>query len=134
MSKLGTEITLNATFDDAIAQVTEALAAHGFGVISRIDMDAKFKDKLAIDFRRYTILGACNPALAHKAVSDQAEVGLLLPCNVTVEEHGAGALVRIIDPEAMLSGGGLEETPVIRELMTDAKEKLDRAASALRAD
>lgn len=76
----------------------------------------------------------CNPALAHRADSDQAEVGLLLPCNVTVEEHGEGALVRIIDPEAMLSGGGLAATPVIRELMTDAKEKLDRAASALRAD
>lgn len=133
MTSMGTEITLHQPFDKALQTVTDALAANGFGVISRIDMDAKFKEKLGVEFRRYTILGACNPGLAHRAVTDQPQVGLLLPCNVTVEEQGDGSLVRIIDPEAMLSAPGLEATPVIRELMADAQEKLQSAAEQLRS-
>lgn len=132
MASLGTEISLDLAFDDAVEKVTDALAAEGFGVISRIDMDEKFREKLGVEFRRYVILGACNPALAHEAVSDQPQIGLMLPCNVTVEEEGAGALVRIIDPKAMMSVEGIEQTGVIRDLMTDAKERLGRAADALR--
>lgn len=132
MASLGTEISLDLAFDDAVEKVTDALAAEGFGVISRIDMDEKFREKLGVEFRRYVILGACNPALAHEAVSDQPQIGLMLPCNVTVEEEGAGALVRIIDPKAMMSVEGIEQTGVIRDLMTDAKERLGRGADALR--
>lgn len=129
---LGTEVSLSQPFDKAVEATTAALAAEGFGVISKIEMDKAFKEKLGVDFRRYVILGACNPKLAHKAVSDQPEIGLLLPCNVTVEEAEGGATVRIIDPEAMLSGEGIKATPVIRELMDDAKTRLGRVAESLR--
>ena len=132
MASLGMEVTLEGPFDTALERVTAALAKEGFGVISRIDMDQKFKEKLGADFRRYVILGACNPALALKAVTDQPQVGLMLPCNVTVEAEGAGVRVRIIDPAAMMSVEGIEQTPVIRELMTDARDRLARAAEALR--
>lgn len=133
MTSLGMEVELAESFDAAVARVTDALGAEGFGVISRIDMDQKFKEKLGADFRRYVILGACNPALAMKAVTDQPQIGLMLPCNVTVEAQGAGALVRIIDPEAMMSVEGIEQSDVIHELMADARERLGRAAEALRA-
>jgi uncharacterized protein (DUF302 family) len=129
---LGLEVRLSKPFDEAVEAVTEALSKEGFGVISRFDMDKAFKEKLDVDFRRYTILGACNPGLAHKAVSDQPEIGLLLPCNVTVEADGDASIVRLIDPEGMLSAGGVERTAVIEELMADAKTRLARAADSLR--
>lgn len=132
MHALGFEVTLSEGFDDAVDRVTNALSAEGFGVISRIDMDEKFRDKLGVEFRRYVILGACNPGLAHKAVSDQPEIGLLLPCNVTVEDAGDERIVRLVDPEAMMSAPGLARTPVITELMSDARERLRRVTEALR--
>lgn len=125
-------IDLAGDFDDAVARVTEALASEGFGVISRIDIDTAFKEKLGLAFRRYTILGACNPALAHKAITADASVGLLLPCNVTVEATGSGARVRLVDAKAMLGGGGFEGNPTIAELAADAGARLDRVAEKLR--
>jgi uncharacterized protein (DUF302 family) len=133
MSDLGESIEISAAFDAAIEQVTAALAAEGFGVISRIDLDTAFREKLGKDFRRYAILGACNPALAHKAVTARPEVGLLLPCNVTVEESGSGACVRIVDAGAMMGVGDLSETEEIRDLAADAKERLARVAASLSA-
>ncbi len=133
MAALGTEIALDLDFDQAVARVTEALAAEGFGVISRIDMDKAFREKIGVAFRRYTILGACNPKLAHKAVSARPDVGLLLPCNITVEEAGTGATVRIVDAAAMMAIAGLDETPAIAELAEDAGARLGRVAAALGA-
>jgi uncharacterized protein (DUF302 family) len=125
-------MSLPLAFEDAIARVTAALAAEGFGVISRIDMDRAFREKLGADFRPYAILGACNPALAMKAVSARPEVGLLLPCNITVEDAGGSAIVRIVDAAAMMGTAGLNTDPVIAELASDAGARLSRVAAALR--
>jgi uncharacterized protein (DUF302 family) len=129
---LGTSVDLREDdFETAVTRVTEALAAEGFGVISRIDLDKAFREKLGVAFRRYTILGACNPGLAHKAVSAEPAVGLLLPCNVTVEETEGGARVRIVDAAAMMSGAGLGDSHVIRDLAADAGARLARVRKAL---
>ncbi|TPE51886.1 DUF302 domain-containing protein [Amaricoccus solimangrovi] len=132
MSALGSTVTLDLPFDGAVEAVTAALAAEGFGVISRIDLDKAFAEKLGRDFHRYTILGACNPGLAHKAVTARPEVGLLLPCNVTIEDTPGGRVVRIIDAASMMSIGDLGRTPEIVELGADASARLGRVALALR--
>jgi len=109
------------------------LKEEGFGVLTRIDVHDAFKEKLGVDFRLYSILGACNPVLAHKALSERPEAGLLLPCNVVVEEtENGGTLVRIIDPSAMMQAGGLEGDPVLQEVGAEAEIRLGRVARALR--
>ncbi|QEW22983.1 hypothetical protein LA6_005219 [Marinibacterium anthonyi] len=133
MSELGFQVSLTEDFDAALDRVTAALADQGFGVISRIDLDKAFRDKLGVDFRRYTILGACNPGLAHKAVTARPEVGLLLPCNVTVEDAGAGSVVRIVDAGMMMGTGDLGDTPEIAELARDASARLAKVVAALGA-
>lgn len=128
----GFNTRLDTSFDEAIGKVTDALKAEGFGVLTEIDMQAAFKEKLGKDFRRYSILGACNPPLAYAAVSADPNVGLLLPCNVTIEESGAGSsTVRLTDPLAMLGSapGGL--SPAIRDVATDAHARMQRVAAAL---
>lgn len=131
MSELGNSVDLACPFEEALERVQRALAAEGFGVVSRLDLDKAFAEKLGTPFRRYTILGACNPTLAHKAVSARPEVGLLLPCNIVVEESEGGALVRLVDAKAMLGVGNLGETPAISELAADAQSRLSRVAATL---
>jgi uncharacterized protein (DUF302 family) len=131
MSIPGIKVDLSCDFDTAIERATAALAAEGFGVISRIDIDEKFKDKLGIEFRPYAILGACNPALAHQALSAEPGVGLLLPCNVCVEQTDSGSRVYIVDAESMMSSAGLDDIESISELGRDASERLERVAQAL---
>ena len=115
-----------------IEQVTAALKAEGFGVLTRIDMDGAFKEKLGADFRPYTILGACNPQLAHRALSERADVGLLLPCNVTVDETTEGhSTVRIVDPLDMLGQGGETVEGELKSVADQARERLARVAKAL---
>jgi len=107
------------SFDDARAKITAALKEQGFGVLTEIDVKATMKAKLDVDFRRYVILGACNPHLAHKALSGDLGIGLLLPCNVCVWEEEGGSVVSVIKPEAMFSvvkTAGLE--PVVAEAET----------------
>lgn len=131
---LAFEVELPLPSEAAVARVTDGLKAEGFGVITRIDAHTVFHDKLGISFRPYTILGACNPQLAHEALSARPEVGLLLPCNVTVEHAGdRRSLVRILDPAAMVRLGGLEGDPRIVALMEDTGARLRRVASELRA-
>jgi uncharacterized protein (DUF302 family) len=125
-------ITLNQDFDAAVTRVIAALADQGFGVITRIDMDETFREKLGVAFPRYSILGACNPALAHKAVSAEPEIGLMLPCNITVEAGKSGTLVRIPDARELLGGAGLSDAPELQELASDAGARLDRVVAALR--
>lgn len=133
MSDMGQSVTLHGGFEAAIERVTEALKQEGFGVLTRIDVDKAFKEKIGVDFRRYTILGACNPNLAHTALSARPEIGLLLPCNVTVEQEGDDVTVRFVDPEMMMSVGDLGQLDVIKTLADDAKGRLSRAAAALAA-
>jgi uncharacterized protein (DUF302 family) len=133
MSMPGLRVDLTCDFAEAVERTTEALAAEGFGVISRIDIDDKFKEKLDIDFRPYVILGACNPALAHRALSEEPGIGLLLPCNVCVEQTDAGSRVHIVDAESMMASAGLDDNETITELGKDASERLERVAQALRA-
>ncbi|MEZ4417240.1 MAG: DUF302 domain-containing protein [Gemmatimonadota bacterium] len=129
----GWEIDLDARGEAAIAQVSAALKQEGFGTLTRIDLDQAFAEKLGITFRPYAILGACNPKLAHQAVTARPDVGLLLPCNVTVEERAeGGSTVRIVDPQAMLGMGGLGDDPVIQGVAREAGERLGRVAEALR--
>ncbi len=131
---LGFAVSLPLDFAAAADAARAALKAEGFGVLTEIDMQAAFKEKLGRDFRRYTILGACNPPLAYAAVSADPNVGLLLPCNVTVEDDGPGrATVRLTDPLALLGAapGGL--SPAIHDVATDAHARMSRVAAALRA-
>lgn len=126
---LGLHVHLNSTFDEAVNRVTSALKTEGFGVLTEIDVKATFKQKLNIDFRPYKILGACNPALAHRALSAAPEVGLLLPCNVTVAQAENGVDVSLVDPITML---GVVANPTLEPIAAEARARLERVANALR--
>lgn len=127
------EIRMSDDYATAIDKVTAALKAEGFGILTRIDVDTTLKQKIGADFRPYAILGACNPPLAHKALSHDPEVGLMLPCNVTVEAapDGNGTITRIADPAVMLTAGGFADDPVLQEVAGEARSRLARAAAAL---
>ena len=122
---IGIRRTLDLPYEEAITRTTAALKAEGFGVLTQIDIQATLKEKLNADFRRYMILGACNPALAHRALSANLDVGLLLPCNVTVYEEGAGSVVTAVDPLELLRG--LTADPVTHAVAVEAGTKLRRA-------
>lgn len=116
-------------YEEAITAVTTALKAEGFGVLTEIDMKATMKQKLDVDFQRYVILGACNPKLAYQALNIDAEVGLLLPCNVIVFEQGEGSVISIVDPQAMLGvvpGGKLDG------VADEARQRLLRVSAAVK--
>ena len=125
------QVLLADSYEIAVDKVTQALKAEGFGVLTRIDVKDTFKKKLDADFRRYIILGACNPPLAHQALQNEPLVGLLLPCNVTVEESENGSLVSIINPDAMLGIAPLADNAVVCEVAAEARRRLERIAQAL---
>ncbi|MHC4694246.1 MAG: DUF302 domain-containing protein [Planctomycetota bacterium] len=130
--QMGFEVRIDAaSHSEAIKRVTEALKAEGFGVLTRADVDQAFRDKIGVEFRPYTILGACNPKLAHVALSSNPEIGLMLPCNVTVEAVDDGCLVRIVNPIAMMQMGDLGSEKAIVNVAGDATERLKRVADAL---
>ena len=132
MNNLSLDIELNAPFAEAVDRVTSALKAEGFGVLTRADIHTAFKDKLDKDFRPYVILGACNPPLAYQALSARPEAGLLLPCNVIVEETSSGhCLVRIVNAGEMMKMAGFEHDPVLLQVGSDADARLRRVAKAL---
>lgn len=131
--ELGFEVRLTVTKAEAIDKVIEALKAEGFGVLTRIEIDQAFKEKIGVQFRPYTILGACNPSLAHAALTSVPEIGLLLPCNVTVEADINGSLVRIMNPAIMMQTEGLADSDELRAVASDAQERLQRVAESLRA-
>lgn len=114
---LRAELTL--PYEIAVERVTAALKEQGFGVLTEIDVKATMKKKLDVDFRRYIILGACNPPLAYKALSSELEIGLWLPCNVIVYEENGGSVVSAQDPVSMLSiAQNAELEPVALEART----------------
>lgn len=125
-------VELDADYETAMARARDALKDEGFGIISEIDVQATLKEKIGVDFRRYAILGACNPVLANRALSAEPEVGLLLPCNVIVYERaaGAGSIVSLVDPLSMLGGIG---EPELQAVAAEAHARLSRVAEALRA-
>ncbi|MDI6746923.1 MAG: DUF302 domain-containing protein [Rhodocyclaceae bacterium] len=124
----------NAPYEKAIELVTAALKTEGFGILTRIDVRATLKEKIDADFRPYAILGACNPPLAHRALSHDAEVGLMLPCNVTVEATPAGgSMVRIADPNVFMQVGQFQHDKELRAIASEARERLLRAVGTLNA-
>ena len=129
MAELGFECKLNLPYEQVLEKVTDALKVEGFGVLTSIDVKDTMKKKLDVDFRKYSILGACNPPLAHKSLSARPDVGLLLPCNVIVYEEGDGTMINIIDP---LSMGQLIQDPMLDEVAEQARQRLQRVAEALR--
>jgi len=130
--ELGFEVRLNQPYAQALENVTAALKSEGFGVVTSIDMRATFNEKLGEDFRPYTILGACNPSLAHRMLIQDPVVGLLLPCNVTVEEDAQeSSVVRFANPEAILTLGGLQKDSIISEVAREARTRLEQVADAL---
>ena len=130
---LGFEIALPDAQEGAIARVEETLKAEGFGILTRIDVRETMKEKLGAEFRPYTILGACNPPLALRALETNAAVGLMLPCNVTVEQAEGGSLVRIVDPDVMMGVGELAGNAAMKAVAAEAREKLERVAEKLRS-
>ncbi|MDQ7027765.1 MAG: DUF302 domain-containing protein [Anaerolineae bacterium] len=128
---LGMTTILNSDMASAEAKVTDVLKAEGFGILTQIDVQATFKKKLDVDFRPYKILGACNPKLAHQALTATSEVGLLLPCNVTLAQVGDNQVeVSFIDPIHMMSVIDDEGVVAVAE---EAREKLERAFNNLQA-
>lgn len=132
LDKISFQVKLKAPYEEALEIVTAALKTEGFGVLTEIDVRATLKNKLDADFRPYAILGACNPPLAHKALLSDPIIGLMLPCNVTVEAAEEGTLVNLINPKAMLlSHPLLMDKPALIEVAKDAYARLERVAEIL---
>ena len=125
----GFNITLTDSFDNTVKRVTEALKTEGFGVLTDIDVQATMKAKLNLDGAPYRILGACNPPLAHKAITADPDIGLLLPCNVVVREQPDKKInVGFMDPIAVLK---LTDNPAITEMAKAVRGKLERVRDKL---
>ena len=123
---------LRLPFDEAVARTEAALAQEGFGIISRIDIQEALKTKIGVEFRPYTILGACNPALAHEALKLEDKVGTMLPCNVVVQAHEDGSIeVAAIDPVASMLA---IDNPGLIEAASEVRQRLSRVIDALRTE
>jgi uncharacterized protein (DUF302 family) len=129
-TKYGFGTTLDLPYEQAVERTRAALAEEGFGVLTEIDVRATLKNKLDVDFRPYIILGACNPPLAHRALTAEREIGLLLPCNVVVyaaDEEGR-SVVSVMDPEAALA---LTENDAVAPIAADVRGRLERMLKSL---
>lgn len=114
--------TLQTTFDDAVARVTEELKKEGFGVLTEIDVKETLKKKLDVDFRKYRILGACNPQYAYQALEAEDKIGTMLPCNVVVQEiEGVGVEITAVDPVASMQA---IKNPKLAEIAGQVRDKL----------
>ena len=115
---------VKSSYEETVPRVKEALQGEGFGVLTEIDVKNTFRKKLDVEFRKYVILGACNPPFAHKALSGEIEIGLLLPCNVIVYQNDdGGSTVSIINAEKMLS---IAERDDMKELASEVNAKLQK--------
>ena len=120
----------NLPYAEAVERTKAALKEEGFGVLTEIDVRKTMKEKLNADFRPYVILGACNPPLAHRALSAELDLGVLLPCNVVVYEEQGGAMVKAMDPEPVL---GVVGKPELAPIAADVKARLQRVVERLAA-
>lgn len=128
----GFGITIPFAYDDAVQRTRSALAEQGFGVLTEIDVAATLKKKLDVNFRPYIILGACNPPLAHRALTAERDIGLLLPCNVIVyaADTPGHSVVAAMDPVAVLALTGRED---VRPLALEVRRRLEAALAAIEA-
>jgi len=125
MSDYGFSKTIDVSYEDTIEKVTEALKEEGFGVLTTIDVKETLKKKLDVDFRKYIILGACNPLFAYQTLQAEINIGLFLPCNVIVYEDDNGkSVVSAIDPIKMVS---IVDNPALEEIAKDVSAKLRNA-------
>ena len=121
--------SVSLDFDAAVAKTIDALKGEGFGVLTDIDIAATLKQKLGVEFRKYRILGACNPGLAHKALSVEDKIGVMLPCNVIVQEMADGVVdVAAIDPRMAMQQIG---NPALTEISAAVAERLSRVVGAI---
>lgn len=124
--------TLDTTMEDAISRVTEALKERGFGVLTEIDVKATLKKKIGADFRPYVILGSCNPHFAHKALQAESRIGVMLPCNVIVQELEPGRVeVAAVDPIASMAA---IENPSLEPVAREVQSRLKQVIESLEAD
>lgn len=122
-------VRIEVPYDEAMARVKEALKAEEFGVLTEVDVKSTFATKLGVEFRPYAILGACNPPLSHRALSQELDAGLVLPCNVVVYEDGSGVEVVIADPRIIVR---MLDRPGLESIAREARDKLERVAAVLR--
>jgi uncharacterized protein (DUF302 family) len=129
-TKYGIKRVVNYTYEEAVVKITAALAEQGFGILTEIDVKATLKKKIDQDFTKYVILGACNPGLAYEALSEEMDIGLLLPCNVIVYEHpeNGKTVIGVIDPEMMVQATGRTD---LVEFAKNVREKLQNAIAAV---
>jgi uncharacterized protein (DUF302 family) len=129
-SRPGIYVNMHVDYESALARTIEALKAEGFGILTEIDVKETFKRKLGVNLPSYKILGACNPPLAYRALTAAPEVGLLLPCNVTVRQLENGVVeVAMIDPLMML---GVINNPALKPIADEARTRLEGVAQALK--
>jgi uncharacterized protein (DUF302 family) len=128
VEQYGISTKVNLSYEEALDKAKAALKGEGFGVLTEIDVKATLKEKLDQDFKKYIILGACNPPLAHKALSADPAVGLLLPCNVIVYEGDEGTVVSAMDPVAMMSGVDNEQ---LKEVAAEVRPRMERVIQQL---
>jgi uncharacterized protein (DUF302 family) len=126
MSSYSISKEVDLSFETAISKISEELKKNGFGVLSRIDMHKKFKEKLNLNFKKYAILGACNPPNAYSAINIEDEIGLLLPCNIVVFEKGNGSVVSIIRPTVAMQ---IAENSNLTTIAQQIEEKLKTTLS-----
>jgi uncharacterized protein (DUF302 family) len=127
----GFGVTLPERYEQIIPRVKEALKSEQFGVLTEIDVRQTLQEKLGVETQPYLILGACNPQLAHRALEQEPDIGLLLPCNIVVRATSDGCRVEVADPEAML---GIVGNKQLDAIASEAKQRLQRALASLRAE
>lgn len=128
MADIGMRRKPKGSFDEVVARIPEALKTEGFGVLTRIDVKATLKEKIGADFRRYVILGACNPRYAHQALSAELGIGAMLPCSIAVWEEDDGKVtVNAVDPMQTIAAG----RPDLRPIAEEVRERLSKALEGL---